>query len=213
MNLKVSANKGVQVTKPAHISQQEALAFLQHYIPWVEKNAHIWKLAHRHIELPDNIHLPVLHQTWNISYETNVIRKRARMIETTDSQLIYCGPEETDVTCRKLQQWVERKAKDYFIERLNFLSDHTQLAFNKLSFRKQNTRWGSCNHEKNISINYKLIFFTGEIIDYILIHELAHTKHLNHGKHFWDLVAKFVPDYKAHIKSLRGADAFIPQWF
>ena len=213
LNLKVSANKGVQVTKPASVSQQAALAFLQHHVPWIEKNAHIWQLAHRQIELPDNIHLPVLNQTWNVSYETNVITRRARIIETDEPQLIYCGPEDVDITCRKLQQWVERKAKQYFTERLTFLSELMALEFNKLSFRKQSTRWGSCSHEKNISINYKLIFFSCEIIDYILIHELAHTQHLNHGKRFWNLVAKFVPDYKTYIKALRGADAIIPQWF
>ena len=213
LNLKVSANKGVQVTKPPHISQQKALAFLQQHISWVEKNAHIWQLAHHQLELPDNIHLPVLNQTWQISYETNVLSKRARMIEPTETQLIYCGPEDIDKTCRKLQQWVEKKAHVYFIERLNFLSEHTALDFNKLSFRKQNTRWGSCSHEKNISINVKLIFFSRDIIDYILVHELAHTQHLNHGKHFWNLVAKHIPDYKEHINTLRGADAFIPKWF
>lgn len=213
LNIKVTPHKGVQLIVPPRTPKNQALFFLSQHISWIEQNAHIWQLAHRELVLPDNIHLPVFNTTWQIEYETTVSRKRAKMIEIDLQRLIYFGADDPELQQKKLQQWVKKKAERYLTERLHFLSEYTGLAFNKLTLRTQTTRWGSCSHEKNISLNYKLIFFPQATIDYILVHELAHTQYLNHSKRFWNLVAKFVPDYKEHIKILHGSEAQIPRWF
>ncbi len=73
----------------------------------------------------------------------------------------------------------------------------------KLSFRAQKTRWGSCSSEGNISMNWKLIFAPPEVLEYVVIHELAHLKHQDHSQKFWNLVQQFSPDYKEHKNWLR----------
>lgn len=212
LNLKITPSKGVQVVIPPFTSKLQAVEFLQQNVSWVEQHAHIWQLAQREVVMPDNIHLPVLNNTWMVQYDIDASRKRARVL-ADKQQLIYIGPDNDKLKQQKLQQWVEKQAVSYLTERLQFISDYTQLPFAQVSFRKQNGRWGSCSEQKNISLNSKLIFLAAELIDYILIHELAHTMHMNHGKYFWQLVAKYCPDYKQQVKQLRSVEKLIPKWY
>jgi predicted metal-dependent hydrolase len=76
------------------------------------------------------------------------------------------------------------------------VSIQTSLPYNRVSIRGQKTRWGSCSSDKNINLNYKLLFLEPEFVKYIIIHELCHTIHLNHSREFWQLVGDFYPDYR-----------------
>ena len=73
----------------------------------------------------------------------------------------------------------------------------------KVSFRFNKSRWGSCSVKNSLIFNYYLAKLPEDIIEYVVVHELAHIKHKNHQKEFWDLVSKFIPDYKERIKRLR----------
>jgi len=73
----------------------------------------------------------------------------------------------------------------------------------KISFRYAKTRWGSCSSKHNISLNYHLIKLPINLIEYIIIHELAHIVHHNHSKDFWGLVQKYLPDYKEKHKQIK----------
>ncbi|MDR1068877.1 MAG: M48 family metallopeptidase [Clostridiales Family XIII bacterium] len=65
------------------------------------------------------------------------------------------------------------------------------------------TRWGSCNAKGAVHFSWRLIFAQQDTIDYVIIHELAHLRQLNHSKAFWDIVARYVPDYKQHRARLK----------
>lgn len=86
------------------------------------------------------------------------------------------------------------------------------LPFSNFSIREQSTRWGSCSVEKNISLNQQLMFLPYELVRYVIIHELCHTKELNHSKRFWHLVEKHDPNWQAHRKALRLAQSELPKW-
>ncbi len=72
----------------------------------------------------------------------------------------------------------------------------------KLGFRKMRSRWGSCSKEGNISINLLLGHLPIQLVEYVVVHELAHLAHHNHSREFWSLVAQYVPDYKSRKKLL-----------
>ena len=80
----------------------------------------------------------------------------------------------------------------------------TQLFPEQISYRYNKSRWGSCSHENNISINYKLLQFEKKCVEYVVLHELCHIKEKNHSKRFWDLVSFYMPDYKDVEKKLRS---------
>ncbi|PIF04261.1 MAG: hypothetical protein CSA86_02790 [Arcobacter sp.] len=80
----------------------------------------------------------------------------------------------------------------------------TKLYPNKIGYRYAKTRWGSCSHINNISINYKLLQFEKKAIEYVVLHELCHIQEKNHSKKFWDLLAFYMPDYKIVESTLRS---------
>jgi predicted metal-dependent hydrolase len=111
---------------------------------------------------------------------------------------------KTEVS-RILKRWKEREAKSYLVARVRILSEKTGLIAKKISFRYQKSRWGSCNEHGDLSLNIRLIELPISLIDYVLIHELVHTVHLNHSKKFWNLVNHFCP-------GARSIDRALKQW-
>ncbi len=74
---------------------------------------------------------------------------------------------------------------------------------NKISIRNQRTRWGSCSPQNNISLNMKLVLLPEELIDYVILHELVHTRIHNHGKKFWAELDRYVGDARTKAKIFR----------
>ena len=90
-----------------------------------------------------------------------------------------------------------------FKERINFYSKMYDFSYGKISVKNQKTRWGSCSRNKNISLNYKIVFLSSRLQDYIIVHELCHLKEFNHSRNFWALVQQILPDYLELRKELR----------
>ena len=88
------------------------------------------------------------------------------------------------------------EAKSVLIPRTHQLARAHGLSCNKVSVRNAKTRWGSCSSENNISLNIQLMRLPFELIDYVILHELAHTIHKNHGPNFWRLLDKISGDAK-----------------
>ena len=76
--------------------------------------------------------------------------------------------------------------------------------YKKINIKNQKTMWGSCSANKNLSFNYKIIYLTEELREYIVVHELCHLKEMNHSKRFWDEVEKILPDYKERRKKIKN---------
>ena len=84
-----------------------------------------------------------------------------------------------------------------------FNSSYFNSQLGKIRIRSNLTNWGSCSTKNNISINFALLFLPQELLDYVVVHELAHTKVRNHSQRFWQTVEKILPDYKNRKKELR----------
>lgn len=109
----------------------------------------------------------------------NIPNVGLKLAERRERYLIYKEP------ARRL---IEKKVL-YFSQIYDF-------SHNKISIRNQTTRWGSCSKNGNLSFNYKIIFLSDNMINYIIIHELCHLKEFNHSNRFWDLVSSIIPNYK-----------------
>jgi len=100
------------------------------------------------------------------------------------------------------------EARKKLVGRLNELSEKHGFSFNKVFMRNQRTRWGSCSSKNNINLNMKLIRLPDEMIDYVLLHELVHTRIKNHTKEFWRELDGLVGDAKAKSKRLKEYKIF-----
>lgn len=102
-----------------------------------------------------------------------------------------------------LKEYIIKFARNYITERCKFYAKKHNLEFNNIAIKEQKTRWGSCSSSKNLNFNWRLIFANKEVVDYVIIHELCHTKEMNHKPQFWSLVKEIMSDYQIHQQWLK----------
>jgi len=95
------------------------------------------------------------------------------------------------------------KARKKLTNRLKQLAVQHGFTYNKVFIRNQKTRWGSCSHKNNISLNMKLVLLPDELVDYVILHELAHTRIHDHSKRFWAELDKYVGNGKAMASRIK----------
>ena len=109
----------------------------------------------------------------------------------------------------KLISFLKKTAQKYISERVKLISNLFGFSYNKISINSAKTCWGSCSLNNNLHFTYKLIMCPEDVVDYIVLHELCHTKIKNHSKEFWMQVEKCNPFYKAHERWLKKNRAII----
>lgn len=101
-----------------------------------------------------------------------------------------------DFRIKNLDLFYKKEIQKILAMRVEEFSKKMQLVPTSISFRKNKRTWGSCNFKNGLNFNILLMKFPIEVMDYVIVHELAHIKHKNHSKDFWDLVAVYCPNYK-----------------
>jgi len=95
------------------------------------------------------------------------------------------------------------RARTLVENRLSYFNKIYGFKINRIAIKNTSTRWGSCSSLKNLNFNYKIIYLSSELADYLIVHELCHLKEFNHSKKFWELVGKAVPNYVKLNKELK----------
>ena len=102
------------------------------------------------------------------------------------------------------EDFLRRQALDFLTARAKELAAKMEVTFNNLTVKDQKSLWGSCSQKNNLNFSYRLIKMPRAVIDYLIVHELAHLVHFDHSPDFWATVEKFVPDYKQHRRWLNN---------
>ena len=126
-------------------------------------------------------------------------------VERDPDRLTLRLPLNTEQAQRRalLQHWYLQQAHQQWPERLEYWANITELQPSGLKIRTYKSRWGSCNSRGLISLNSLLLMAPLETLDYVIIHELCHLRHPNHGAAFWQLVERYCPAPKQHRRWLR----------
>ena len=95
-----------------------------------------------------------------------------------------------------VQSWLQRQARRIFEERLRHFAPQLGVRCTRLALSSAQTRWGSASADGSIRLNWRLVHFTLPTIDYVVAHELAHLREMNHSPRFWDVVRSVLPDYE-----------------
>lgn len=97
---------------------------------------------------------------------------------------------------KTLLGWLKRNAEVEIVKKVHFFAERMNTHCGQISFGQQSSRWGSCSHDNNLRFNWRLIHFPHDVVDYVVIHELAHTIEHNHSSAFWNIVATHCPQWK-----------------
>jgi predicted metal-dependent hydrolase len=129
------------------------------------------------------------------------IEKSIKQLEKkriNDDEFLYLGQVEklVDYKIKDIDKFYKKEIEKHIYPLIEKHSKNMNLFPTSIRFRKNKRTWGSCNYKNGLNFNYLLMKYPIHIMEYIVIHELAHIKHKNHSKKFWDLVEKYCPNYK-----------------
>lgn len=103
------------------------------------------------------------------------------------------------------QAWLMRHARTVFTERLNHFAPRVGVQWSRLTLSNADTRWGSASADGRIRLNWRLIHLSMDMVDYVVVHELSHLRHMDHSPRFWDVVASVMPDHAERRRALKDA--------
>jgi predicted metal-dependent hydrolase len=217
VSLKICARRGLELIVPRHFDPTKTSAVLQQHKKWIERT---WRriqpqinAVHEPEASPQQVRLQALNETWFIDYLPEK-KSSALWKELPERKRLIVHADHTSSRKVKkiLSQWLKQCAQLHLIPWLEKVSQQTGLLYAHANVRHATTRWGSCSAHKAISLNSKLLFLPTSLVEYILVHELCHTVHLNHARQFWDLVKQFSPNCHTLRKQLKQANRYIPLW-
>jgi predicted metal-dependent hydrolase len=202
VRLRITPADGLIVVVPLRFDTTQVPALLDANRGWIARQFATLATIEHDTTPPNEIHLKAVGTTWPVDYRaTRSARVAARQ---HGPALRLSGAVDDHAKCRAaLRRWLARQAKRHLVPWLQKLSGMHNLPFQEVTVRGQKTRWASCSSRHTISINYELLFLDAKLVNYVLLHELCHTRQLNHGPAFWALLQRFEPEYRQLHQSLR----------
>lgn len=202
VGLKITAD-GLIIHAPKRIAEYQLQTILLQKSDWIQKKLSAlqknkmppvqWQHGEKLLLLGNQVTLAVKHDA------------RAKAINHQPGLLELAQPNhETSAISRKVLQWYKKQAVIDFARRLEIFSAKLGVAMPKLLISSARTRWGSCNSKQEIRLNWRLLQAPPHLINYVVCHELAHLKEMNHSVKFWAVVASIYPDYKQAEKELKA---------
>lgn len=218
IRLRVTVRNGLEVVVPKNFDQARIPNLLRKKRVWIDVALRRAEEQRAFFEpeppgtLPQHISLRALGEDWKIEYRETA-SNRVSAIELENYRLIVRGDIDNASACKAaLRRWISRKSRSQLIPWLEEISRVEELSFNKTLIKGQKTRWASCSRHQTISINHKLLFIPWHLVRYVFIHELCHTRQMNHSRKFWTMLSIHEPDYKKLDAELRKAWRYIPVW-
>ncbi|MDF2892841.1 MAG: family peptidase [Clostridia bacterium] len=113
------------------------------------------------------------------------------------------GGRATQEAAQHLKSWMTERAEEVIKKRTHEYSNLIDVSYNTIRIKDTKTRWGSCSSKGNLNFNFRILMAPEQVMDYIIVHELCHLKHMNHSKEFWNTVAQYMPQYEKQKEWLK----------
>lgn len=209
MSINISEDLEVIIKVPYYATDKEIIEVTNRYSEWIDKAK---KEKTRRMSYKD----------WIGKGELTYLgeNKKIRLIESrNDKSCIKCiegsfiieTPEVNNEQVIKslMEAYWRKEAKKLFTELTELYCKKLDCQYEKITIRKQKTRWGSCSNKGNISYNIKLMGAPPQVIEYIVLHEVTHLLHFNHSNSFWRTIEEVMPEYKKHQEYLKTKGMYL----
>ncbi len=203
----------VEVVVPCRTSARTVERFVGRHRDWIaHQREKVRRLARPAEPFPPyRIELSACEQTLRVHLAGGRGRTRATVV--APGLLGISGPVDSRAAVQlALQRWLTTTARQTLEPMLARLARELDVRYGKIAIRRQRTRWGSCSTHGTISLNCCLLFQRPAVVRYLLIHELAHTVHMNHSRRFWNFVARHCGDYRRLDQELLEGWRRVPAW-
>ena len=191
VEIKVDIDGAVTVRAPIGASSKYIDGFVSSKEDWIKAAQEKMRLKREQLHKNNYTSARFLGKSYPIAYDDK--EKKARF----DGRRFILPADKSDDEKKKLlSAWYKKQARRIFEQRLAHLTEATGTSYSKLRISGARTRWGSCTSEGVVSLSWKLIMAEGRAIDYVILHELAHTIEMSHSDDFWGIVEGWMPGYK-----------------
>ena len=206
---------GLVVSAPRWVGRSDVDTALQEKARWIltklqEQDDRVRRLAQAKVEWCDGTTIPFLGESVIVVLDT---RSTGAVLHTATDTLpgvprltLHVGLPQSAAPEQirdAVQSWLQRQAKRIFEERCRHFATQLGVRMTRLSLSSATTRWGSAGADGAIRLHWRLVHFAMPTIDYVVAHELAHLREMNHSAAFWEVVRSVVPDYERARGSLR----------
>jgi predicted metal-dependent hydrolase len=204
----IVGTEGLSVNAPKWVGIGDIEAALHEKAAWIlrklgEQQERAQRLQAARVDWRDGTGIPFLGETVIIVLDPRatgaVLHSEAQALPGVPRLTLHVGlphtaqPEQIRDT---VQSWLQRQARRIFEERCRHFTDKLGVRYTRLSLSSAQTRWGSASADGSIRLNWRLVHFGLPTIDYVVAHELAHLREMNHSPRFWDVVRSVVPDFE-----------------
>jgi predicted metal-dependent hydrolase len=215
LSIRVFPDGRVEVVVPPRARPRDVEGFLQAHREWIDtRRAQALRNRPAPVPFPPlEIALSATAERWRLHVAGGV--GPVRLIErgdATERLLAVTGAANPGAVRKSLRTWLLRAAMPRLAPRVAALSAATGIPYTRISVRRQRSRWGSCSARGTISLNACLLFQRPEVVDYLIVHELSHVRHMNHSARFWQAVERSCPDWRALDRELVQGWRNVPRW-
>lgn len=218
LRIRVSPAEGVVVVVPPGVRRSEAERFVAAKREWLQRAVARLEAQHGSLDeilsptLPECIELAAIPRIYRVEYRADAGAPRTTVAVRGEVLRVRGERSDPGAVRAALRRRLARDARAHLLPRLQTLSRETGLRYRRARIGGQRTLWGSCSARGTVSLNYKLLFLSPELVRYVLLHELAHTMHADHSPAFWALVRRHEPACEELHDQLRGAGRCVPAW-
>jgi predicted metal-dependent hydrolase len=198
----------VEIVVPVGVNARAVRDFVQRFTPWIDRKvAAMQSFAEPTANVPRSIDFAYTGERFEVEWIEG-----ARCEATAYAgRLVVHAPDAGEARL-KLREWLKAAAHERLAPALLDLAKSLGYAIDRVIIRCQRTRWGSCSTRGTVSLNCSLVFLRAEVVRYLFVHELAHTRHMNHSAGFWRLVETLEPDYRRLDRELLAGWRTVPLW-
>ena len=203
-SIEIHPGAKIIVSIPSRYPESRVQELLEQKKSWIEKKLNLFRSLGPRAEPKKWVSGELFHYLGQ-SYSLEIIRGKRAPVTVRDQKIIIQLAERDDVK-RALIQWYGEQALEIFKSRVNVYSEKMKLAPKSVAIKNYKARWGACRSTGEVFFNWRLVLAPVEIIDYVVVHELAHLKVQNHSPRFWATVQIGMNDYKSVQSRLRTMD-------
>ena len=202
LRLRMVPATGLEVVLPRGVARDDALRFVRAESAWVLRQVDALQTGPPILDIRHGARIP-----YQGGWLVLVMSERSRIRRAGDALHVPIGSGHADI-----ERWYRAEARRICTEQATAFAAMLGVSFERIAIKDTRTRWGSCSVKGNLNFSWRLLLAPPEILLYVVAHEVAHLREMNHSPRFWAIVEQVCPQYRQHRKWLRIHGVELAAW-